>query len=106
MDSVSSIFGVNGELQTSAVNAVSPIAQLQTRTAEAQAAQTAADAQAAQEDTVHLSAQAQAQQLYERGSTENEIARTLNTTTQIVDGYLGLTFKKELARTLHPPLKA
>jgi|GEM_PF-7083669 hypothetical protein len=106
MDSIGPISSVNGELQTSAVNAVSPTAQLQTRTAEAQAAQTAADAQAAQEDTVHLSAQAQAQRLYERGSTEDEIAHTLNTTAQMVDGYLGLTFKKELARTLHPPLKA
>lgn len=106
MDSIGPISSVINEPSTQTVSAVSPAASLQTRTAEAQAAQTVADAEAAQEDTVHLSAQAHAQQLYERGSSESEIARTLNTTTQIVDGYLGLTLKKELEHTLHPPLLA
>lgn len=106
MDPLGPISSAINDSRTLTVNAVTPAAPAQTRTAEAQAAQTAADAQAAQEDTVHLSAQAQAQRLYEQGSSEDDIAHVLRTSTQIVDGYLGLTLKKEIQRTLHPPLQA
>ncbi len=108
MDSIGSISSPLNDPSNAVVNAVSSTAlPTQLRSSEAQAAQTVADAQAAaQEDTVQLSAQARAQQLYELGRSDGDIARTLNTTTQTVDGYLGLTLRKELEHTLHPPLEA
>ncbi len=60
----------------------------------------------AQNDTLELSADFEAVRLYEQGQSEAAIAHALGTTTQVVDGYLGLTLEKELQQALQQPAKS
>ncbi len=59
-----------------------------------------------QQDTVKLSAAAQAKALYHQGETVNAIASALGTTTKQIDDYLNITLQKELQQTLQSTLKA
>jgi DNA-binding NarL/FixJ family response regulator len=55
---------------------------------------------ASQEDTVKLSAQAQAKLLHSEGLSVSTIAASLGTDTKTVDSYLGVTLTKELTKEL------
>jgi DNA-binding NarL/FixJ family response regulator len=80
-----------------------------TQTATTSAPQTAAATPAtttSQEDTVKLSATAQAKQLYHQGQGVSTIAASLGTDTKTVNNYLGITLEKEIAQTLEATLKA
>lgn len=58
------------------------------------------------QDTVKLSAEAEAKLLYHQGQNVNTIAASLGTTSKTVDDYLGLTLEKEIEQTLQSTLKA
>ena len=53
-----------------------------------------------QEDTVKLSAQAQAKLLHSEGQSVSTIAASLGTDAKTVDNYLGVTLTKELTKEL------
>ncbi len=64
------------------------------------AASTAAQAATSQEDTVKLSAAAQAKLLHQQGQSISTIASSLGTTTKAVDSYLGITVEQAIEQTL------
>jgi len=72
----------------------------------AQAAAAKQTATASQEDSVKLSAEAQAKSLYKQGQSVSTIASTLGTDTKTVNNYLGLTLEKEIEQTLQSTLSA
>ena len=58
------------------------------------------------EDSVKLSAAAQAKMMYKQGQSVSSIAHSMGTTTKAVDDYLGITLQKELEKTLQETEKA
>ncbi|MDR3775349.1 MAG: hypothetical protein P4K97_00515 [Terracidiphilus sp.] len=61
---------------------------------------TTTTATTAQEDSVKISAAAQAKLLHQQGQSVTVIAAALGTTTKAVDGYLGITLTQALEKTL------
>jgi len=75
-------------------------------TGSAQAAAAKQTATASQEDSVKLSAEAQAKSLYKQGQSVSTIASTLGTDTKTVNNLLGITLEKAIEKTLETTLKA
>jgi DNA-binding CsgD family transcriptional regulator len=80
-NSVSGVVPTVGTQPTAAVNPTN------TR----QGARAAAKTSRPKQDSVHISAQAQAKVLQQSGQTPAQIAVALNTNVKTVDGYLGIT---------------
>jgi len=59
-----------------------------------------------QEDTLKLSAPAQAKMLQQQGQSVNMIAATLGTNAKTINDYLGITLEQTLEKTLQATLKA
>jgi DNA-binding NarL/FixJ family response regulator len=53
-----------------------------------------------EEDSVKLSAAAQAKMLYKQGESVSTIAHAMGTSTKTINDYLGITLEKELEKTL------
>lgn len=62
--------------------------------------------QAEPQDTVKLSAAAQARLLHQQGQSVTVIASALGATAKQVDDYLGITLQQELEQTLQSTLKS
>ena len=72
-------------------------------------AQTSAVAPAAttsEEDSVKLSAEAEAKSMYKQGQSVSNIAASLGTDSKTINNYLGLTLEKEIEKTLEATLSA
>jgi hypothetical protein len=66
----------------------------------------ATTAASSQQDTVKLSAAAQAKLLHREGQSVNQIASSLATTTETVDSYLGITVDEALEKAVEQTLTA
>jgi hypothetical protein len=77
-----------------------------TQTSAATKTETTAATTTAQDDTVKLSAAAEAKMLYKQGQGVSTIAASLGTDAKTVDSYLGLTLEKAIEKTLETTLSA
>ena len=58
------------------------------------------------EDSVKLSAAAQAKMMYKQGQSVSTIAHSMGTTTKAIDDILGITLEKALEKTLQETEKS